>query len=40
LVGNMNTEWIIDYMQQQNVRLPINQTYLQQAITQADTIFI
>lgn len=40
LVGNMNTEWIIDYMQQQNVRLPINQTYLQKAITQADTIFI
>ena len=40
LIGNMNTEWIIDYMQQQNVYLPINKKYLQQAIEEADKVFI
>lgn len=40
LVGNMNTEWIIDYLQEKNIALSINKTYLQQAIEQADKVFI
>jgi len=40
LIGNMNTEWIIEYMQQQNIPLHIHKKYLQQAIEEADKLFI
>lgn len=40
LVGNMNTEWIIDYIQEKNIALSIDKTYLQQAIEEADKVFI
>ena len=39
LVGNMNTEWMIDLFQQQNILSPLNMEALQQALQLADEIF-
>ena len=40
LVGNMNTEWLIDYFTKNNMRLHINQQALQQSLQLADEIFV
>ncbi len=40
LVGNMNTEWIIDYLQEKNISLNIDKSYLRKAIIEADKVFI
>ena len=39
LVGNMNTEWMISYFQQQQLLSPLNEEALQQCSAMADTIF-
>lgn len=39
LLGNMNTEWMIDYFRQQNVLPELNENALRQSIAMAETIF-
>jgi hydroxymethylglutaryl-CoA lyase len=39
LVGNMNTEWMISYFQEQQVLPPLNEIALQHSISLADALF-
>jgi hydroxymethylglutaryl-CoA lyase len=40
LVGNMTTEWMLDYFEQQGAPLPINKGALQQSLLLANEIFV
>ncbi len=40
LVGNMNTEWMLDYFKESNIMSPINEDALQKSFSLADEIFI
>lgn len=40
LVGNMDTEWLLDYMKEQDSDISIDGTYLQESLHLADQIFI
>jgi hydroxymethylglutaryl-CoA lyase len=40
LVGNMNTEWIIDYLQSTNQQTTINEEALQKSLALASRIFV
>lgn len=40
LVGNMTTEWMLDYFEQQGAPLPINKVALQQSLSLANEIFV
>lgn len=40
LVGNMNTEWMLDYFKQHHLKSPFNEEALQKALFMASDIFI
>jgi hydroxymethylglutaryl-CoA lyase len=40
LVGNMNTEMMIDYFEQKNIPLSINKDFLQESLSFANKVFI
>jgi hydroxymethylglutaryl-CoA lyase len=40
LVGNMNTEWLLEYMKEQDSDSSINGTFLQESLRLADQIFV
>jgi hydroxymethylglutaryl-CoA lyase len=40
LVGNMNTEWMLQYFEEQNVLPPINKEALQTCLNMANEIFV
>lgn len=40
LVGNMNTEWLLDYFTEKNIILPLNNTALQNCLRLAEKIFV
>ncbi len=39
LVGNMNTEWMIDYFRERNALAPLNEEALKKSLEMADAIF-
>ncbi len=39
LVGNMNTEWMIDYFRERNVLAPLNEEAFKKSLEMADAIF-
>ena len=40
LVGNMNTEWLLQFFQEKGEDLPINEEALQTSLRLADAIFV
>ena len=40
LIGNMNTEWMIDYFREHNILPPINEDALRHSLHLADDIFV
>ncbi|HVG11922.1 MAG TPA: hydroxymethylglutaryl-CoA lyase [Flavisolibacter sp.] len=40
LVGNMNTEWLLDYLKDQDSGISIDGTFLQESLQLADQIFV
>ena len=40
LIGNMNTEWMIDYFREHNILPPINEDALRHSLHLADEIFV